>query len=120
MDFAAWMEVYPGGRWFAFDPRDNGILFGRILIAKGRDAAGVPLYQRPELMTALAPAPRRRGPISPQTSALFIHGFPLEFSPAKAGPGMTLKRSIVLTAGITQVFGPGTLSSFRVWTEEVQ
>ena len=62
MDFAAWMEVYLGGRWFTFDPRNNGIRFGRILIAQGRDAADVPL---------------------------------------------------------TLIFGPNTLSSFRVWTEEV-
>lgn len=62
MDFAAWVEVYLGGRWFTFDPRNNGIRFGRILIAQRRDAADVPL---------------------------------------------------------TQIFGPGTLSSFRVWTEEV-
>ena len=62
MDFAAWMEVYLGGRWFTFDPRNNGIRFGRILMAQGRDAADVPL---------------------------------------------------------TQIFGPGTLSSFRVWTEQV-
>jgi len=63
MDFAAWMEVYLGGRWYTFDPRNNAVRFGRILIAQGRDAADVPL---------------------------------------------------------TQIFGPGTLSGFRVWTEEVK
>ncbi|WKW50498.1 transglutaminase-like domain-containing protein [Rhodomicrobium lacus] len=63
MDFAAWMEVYLGGRWYTFDPRNNAVRFGRILIAQGRDAADVPL---------------------------------------------------------TQIFGPGTLSTFRVWTEEIQ
>jgi len=63
MDFAAWMEVYLGEPWFTFDPRNNDIRFGRILIAQGRDAADVPL---------------------------------------------------------TLIFGPGALSSFRVWTEEVQ
>ena len=63
MDFAAWMEVYLGGRWHTFDPRNNSVRFGRILIAQGRDAADVPL---------------------------------------------------------TQIFGPGDLSSFRVWTEEVK
>ena len=62
MDFAAWMEVYLGGRWHTFDPRNNDIRFGRILIAQGRDAADVPL---------------------------------------------------------TQIFGPGVLSGFRVWTDEV-
>ncbi len=63
MDFAAWMEVYLGERWYAFDPRNNSVRFGRILIAQGRDAADVPL---------------------------------------------------------TQIFGPGVLSGFRVWTDEVK
>jgi transglutaminase-like putative cysteine protease len=61
MDFAAWIEVYLGGRWHAFDPRNNAPRVGRILIASGRDAADVPL---------------------------------------------------------THIFGPGTLTSFKVWTEE--
>jgi transglutaminase-like putative cysteine protease len=61
MDFAAWIEVYLGGRWHAFDPRNNAPRVGRILIATGRDAADVPL---------------------------------------------------------THIFGPGTLASFKVWTDE--
>ncbi len=43
MDFAAWMEVYLGDRWWVFDPRNNDIRFGRVLVAQGRDAADVPL-----------------------------------------------------------------------------
>jgi transglutaminase-like putative cysteine protease len=43
MDFAAWMEVYLGGHWWVFDPRNNAPRIGRILIAQGRDAADVPL-----------------------------------------------------------------------------
>ena len=43
MDFAAWMEVYLGGRWHVFDPRNNAPRVGRIKIAHGRDAADVPL-----------------------------------------------------------------------------
>ncbi|MGF1659210.1 MAG: transglutaminase family protein [Rubrimonas sp.] len=43
MDFAAWMEVWLGGRWRVFDPRNNSPRIGRILIAQGRDAADVPL-----------------------------------------------------------------------------
>lgn len=43
MDFAAWIEVYLGGRWHAFDPRNNAPRIGRILVAHGRDAADVPL-----------------------------------------------------------------------------
>jgi transglutaminase-like putative cysteine protease len=40
-DFAAWMEVYLGGRWHTFDPRNNTPRIGRILIARGRDASDV-------------------------------------------------------------------------------
>jgi transglutaminase-like putative cysteine protease len=61
MDFAAWMEVFLGGRWHVFDPRNNTPRRGRVLMAFGRDAADVPL---------------------------------------------------------THIFGPNTLSGFRVWTEE--
>jgi len=41
MDFAAWMEVYLGGRWHTFDPRNNVPRIGRVLIARGRDASDV-------------------------------------------------------------------------------
>lgn len=43
MDFAAWMEVYLDGRWHVFDPRNNARRYGRVLMARGRDAADVPL-----------------------------------------------------------------------------
>lgn len=42
-DFAAWIEVYLGGQWHMFDPRNNDPRIGRILVARGRDAADVPL-----------------------------------------------------------------------------
>jgi transglutaminase-like putative cysteine protease len=42
-DFAAWTEVYLGGAWHVFDPRNNAPRRGRILVARGRDAADVPL-----------------------------------------------------------------------------
>jgi transglutaminase-like putative cysteine protease len=41
MDFAGWMEVYLGGAWHVFDPRNNTPRIGRVLIARGRDAADV-------------------------------------------------------------------------------
>lgn len=41
MDFAAWFEAYLDGRWYIFDPRNNSPRIGRILIARGRDAADV-------------------------------------------------------------------------------
>jgi len=62
MDFAAWMEVWLGDGWYTFDPRNNAPRIGRILIAKGRDAADVAL---------------------------------------------------------TTSFGPTTLESFKVWTDEM-
>ena len=43
MDFSAWFEVYLGGRWYAFDARNNIPRIGRILMARGRDAADVAL-----------------------------------------------------------------------------
>lgn len=62
MDFAGWFEAYLGGRWYTFDPRNNVPRIGRVLIARGRDAADV---------------------------------------------------------AITHTFGPNTLVSFKVWTDEV-
>ena len=62
MDFAAWFEVYLGGQWYTFDARNNIPRIGRVLIARGRDAADVAL---------------------------------------------------------SNAFGDNTLSSFRVWTDEV-
>jgi transglutaminase-like putative cysteine protease len=41
MDFSAWFEVFLAGRWFTFDARHNRPRIGRILIARGRDAADV-------------------------------------------------------------------------------
>jgi transglutaminase-like putative cysteine protease len=61
-DFAAWFEAYLGGRWYTFDARNNTPRIGRVLIARGRDAADVP---------------------------------------------------------ISHTFGPNTLASFKVWTDEV-
>ena len=62
MDFAGWFEAYLGSQWYTFDPRNNTPRIGRILIARGRDAADVP---------------------------------------------------------ITYTFGPNTLMSFKVWTDQI-
>ena len=43
MDFSAWFEAYLGGRWYTFDARHNMPRIGRVLIARGRDAADVAL-----------------------------------------------------------------------------
>jgi transglutaminase-like putative cysteine protease len=63
MDFAAWFEVYLGGAWHTFDARNNVPRIGRVLIARGRDAADV---------------------------------------------------------AIATTFGPNTLESFKVWTDEIE
>ena len=41
MDFSAWFEVFLDGHWFTFDARHNVPRVGRIVIARGRDAADV-------------------------------------------------------------------------------
>ena len=43
MDFAAWFEAFLGDGWYTFDPRNNTPRAGRVLIARGRDAADVAL-----------------------------------------------------------------------------
>jgi transglutaminase-like putative cysteine protease len=43
MDFSAWIEVFLDGQWYTFDPRNNVPRIGRIVIARGRDAADIPL-----------------------------------------------------------------------------
>jgi transglutaminase-like putative cysteine protease len=43
MDFSAWFEVYLGGEWRVFDARNNTPRIGRVLMARGRDAADVAL-----------------------------------------------------------------------------
>ena len=42
-DFSAWFEVYLGGRWWTRDARHNARRIGRVLMARGRDAADVAL-----------------------------------------------------------------------------
>jgi transglutaminase-like putative cysteine protease len=41
MDFCAWTEVFLGGEWWTFDPRNNRRRIGRVLIGRGRDALDV-------------------------------------------------------------------------------
>ena len=43
MDFSAWFEVYLGERWYTFDARHNRPRIGRVVMARGRDAADVPI-----------------------------------------------------------------------------
>jgi len=43
MDFSGWFEAYLEGGWYTFDARHNAPRIGRVLIARGRDAADVAL-----------------------------------------------------------------------------
>ena len=43
MDFSAWFEALLEGGWYTFDARHNQPRIGRILMARGRDAADVAL-----------------------------------------------------------------------------
>jgi transglutaminase-like putative cysteine protease len=43
MDFSAWFEAYLGGTWYTFDARHNSPRVGRVLMARGRDAADAAL-----------------------------------------------------------------------------
>lgn len=43
MDFSAWFEAYLGGQWYSFDARNDRPRIGRVLMARGRDAADVAL-----------------------------------------------------------------------------
>lgn len=54
MDFSAWIEVFLDGAWHTFDPRNNTPRIGRIIVARGRDAADIPLINSfgPHLLKA--------------------------------------------------------------------
>ena len=54
MDFSAWIEVFLDGAWHTFDPRNNVPRIGRIVVARGRDAADVPLINSfgPHVLTS--------------------------------------------------------------------
>ena len=74
MDFSAWMEVYLGGRWYAFDPRHNRRRIGRIVIARGRDASDVALttvfgkQQLAEFLVITEEVPQNRVLLAPANS----------------------------------------------------
>jgi transglutaminase-like putative cysteine protease len=58
MDFAGWFEAYLGSDWYTFDARNNVPRIGRVLIARGRDAADVALN------TTFGPRRRSRAGLS--------------------------------------------------------
>ena len=75
MDFAAWIEVWLGGRWYTFDPRNNAHRKGRVLIGRGRDALDVamvttfggPVLERMEVWAEEVPVPRSRSARRPRS-----------------------------------------------------
>ena len=80
MDFCAWTEVYLGGRWYTFDPRNNQARSGRVLIGRGRDAVDVAMvtsYGGPELVEMSVWAePRAVPPGGPSAEELVGHAEP--------------------------------------------
>ncbi|HEY2427974.1 MAG TPA: transglutaminase family protein [Acidimicrobiales bacterium] len=67
MDFCAWIEVFLGGRWFTFDPRNNEQRSGRVLIGIGRDALDVAMFTTfggPELLDMTVWADHEPGALS--------------------------------------------------------
>jgi transglutaminase-like putative cysteine protease len=46
MDLHAWFEAYIGGRWYTFDPTQQNLRGGRVIIAFGRDAADVSIFHQ--------------------------------------------------------------------------
>ena len=65
MDFSAWFEAYLGGQWYTFDARHNVPRIGRVVMARGRDAADVAIatvfgwqqLEHFEVVTEALPAP---------------------------------------------------------------
>jgi transglutaminase-like putative cysteine protease len=43
IDFVGWFDAYLDGHWYTFDARNNVPRIGRVLIARGREAADVAL-----------------------------------------------------------------------------
>jgi transglutaminase-like putative cysteine protease len=79
IDYSAWFEVFLEDRWYVFDARYNVPRIGRVLIARGRDAADVPFLRSFgehqltgfRVITEVVPAPSpAEGPEGEQGCAL--------------------------------------------------
>lgn len=46
MDNHAWLEAFVGGQWYTFDPAAPAAEGARIVVARGRDAADVAIYNQ--------------------------------------------------------------------------
>src|SRR5258708_38946539 len=70
MDFSAWVEAYLDNQWYAFDARNNKPRIGRILIARGRDAAdlAIPTTFGPNTLAGLRACTTGGNPAAPWRS----------------------------------------------------
>ena len=63
MDFSAWFEAFLDGRWYTFDARHNHPRIGRVVIARGRDAADAHFrINHPGDVAMVCRPPGRRAP----------------------------------------------------------
>ncbi|MFO7859051.1 MAG: transglutaminase family protein, partial [Ectothiorhodospiraceae bacterium] len=46
MDLHAWFEAYVGNGWYTFDPTHPRLNTARVVVARGRDAADVPVFNQ--------------------------------------------------------------------------
>src|SRR5439155_1760677 len=101
MDFAAWMEVYLGDRWWTFDPRNNARRVGRVLIGRGRD--GIVDVFAPRVAAAIefvAEVSVERRPAEPNRLAdgWLADGYLLEASPLTQADDRILRAADYLSA----------------------
>lgn len=98
MDFNAWCEVWIADRWHVVDARHNIARIGRILIARGRDAADVAMINsfgphdlgQFRLWTHVQEHDRLDMPFAPQDPALAPELPELASSPCQCPPEMRL------------------------------
>jgi transglutaminase-like putative cysteine protease len=108
MDFSAWYEVFLDGRWFTFDARHNHPRIGRIVIARGRDAADV------AISTAFGPAQLVRFKVITEDAVLSVGGpggAPVQ--PLRVQPEQNVLNPLGTGGGCNDAFSPGDLDRRR-------
>ncbi|MDH7797752.1 MULTISPECIES: transglutaminase family protein [unclassified Beijerinckia] len=96
MDFSAWFEVWLDGRWYTFDARHNHPRIGRIVMARGRDAADVAMISSFGLHTLLNfQVWTDQVAETAVASRLFLHNpMPAQVYPAQANPAVTGRSAV--------------------------
>ena len=103
MDFCAWFEVYLDGRWYTFDARHNQRRIGRIVMARGRDAADVAISTNFGAVQ-LAKFSVITGEVTPAPAEASEPRNPLTLSARESGRPPSLRSSTILGDGlVTQV-----------------